>query len=284
MNIFPRGRSFVQFTKTEGPVQAVAYLALERILVSTSIIILGPVEKLQPIVGLISVGEIIGLGTEPIIRCLAKYLFLLLPYERDAQDEILASLDPHCFHELALLCILPEILPQFHDFIGENFDSNTFTQPWNVCLLLKHLVVAEVYDINSPTDKITLMTLTHYTSRIGVFRILYRWARKVWVSTCGYIELDGIISSLNIPHHVENLLDPTLELELISKIIEKYDAETYDLSKLPTEDINISCANDNKVGQETQATNSTDAPSWINQQVETKTHSQRGSFPSSAAK
>jgi hypothetical protein len=165
-------RSFIRFTKTNNPAHAVAYLVLERILVASCIIILGPVERLQPIVGLMSVGEVLGVGIKTIIN--ARYLFLLLPFDRKLQDEVLASLDVGSFQELAMICLLPEVLPQFHEFIGENFVANLFTQPKNICVLLKHLVVSAVMDlVNSPAEKIATTTTTHFTSRVGVARILY---------------------------------------------------------------------------------------------------------------
>jgi hypothetical protein len=76
------------------------------------------------------------------------------------QDDVLSSLDISCFHELALICLLPEVLPQFHEFIGENFVANLFTQPRNICILLKHLVTSAINDlINSPSDKIATLAL-----------------------------------------------------------------------------------------------------------------------------
>lgn len=44
--------------------------------------VLGPLERITPVVGLISVGEVVGIGIKPIIYTLAGYLFLLLPYEK----------------------------------------------------------------------------------------------------------------------------------------------------------------------------------------------------------
>lgn len=65
-------RTFIRFTKTDKPAHAVAYLILERILVATSIVILGPVERLQPVVGLVSVAEVLGIGIKTIILTVAK--------------------------------------------------------------------------------------------------------------------------------------------------------------------------------------------------------------------
>lgn len=106
--------------------------------------VLGPLERITPVVGLISVGEVVGIGIKPIIYILAGYLFLLLPYESDKQDNVLQNISSQSFMELALICLLPKVLPQFHEFIGENLIVSLFTQPRNVCQVLKQLVVNEV--------------------------------------------------------------------------------------------------------------------------------------------
>jgi hypothetical protein len=163
------------YTHTVDSVHAVAYLVLGRILAATSVIILGPAERITPVVRLISVAEVLGVGLQPILSALADYLFLLLPYMRDEQDNVLQNIPPSSFMELAMICLLPEVIPQFPEFIGENFIVSLFTQPRNVCQLLKQLVVNEVYTIIRSTHwKMKTTALVYFTSaRIGTSRILH---------------------------------------------------------------------------------------------------------------
>lgn len=227
----PRTSSIVRYSQTVSSLQAISYLVLERILSQTSIVILGPVEKLTPIVGMISVAEVLSVGIELIIKKVAEYIFLLLPYETSEQVHVLNSIPLHSFMELAYICLLPEVLPHFHEFIGEHFIASLFVHPKNVCQVIKHLINTEVYKIlRSSVLKMKTTTLVHFTSsRIGAPRILHMWGRQVWIATGGTVHLDPLIKTLKYPSLISDLFNPIFEAEIMNEILESYDSETYDL-------------------------------------------------------
>jgi hypothetical protein len=52
------------------------------------------------------------------------------------------------------------------------------------------------------------------------------WSRQAWVPTGGVINVTEIVKSLSRYNTAESLLDPDLEVELMTKIIEVFDADT----------------------------------------------------------
>jgi hypothetical protein len=78
----PRYHTLLRHITWHEPSQAVAYLLLGRLLSLSNVYLIGMMEKSAPIVGTISVAEVVGAGLKDIIKHLASYLYLLLPNDQ----------------------------------------------------------------------------------------------------------------------------------------------------------------------------------------------------------
>lgn len=220
------GLSILRYQDSGTPASAIASLLISRCIGSISLYQLGTTETVNPLMSRISIAEILGTGISTILDHIAVYTFLYLPTNMASGIEMFHGIEPLVFRDIAQVCLLREVYPEFCQSCGCTPIAEAYTNPIIVCQMIKHYLTRIILHFyrNPHVVQAKVKHLTFYpNTRIGIWKILEMWVKAISIATHGEVNLKPILYSSKIDHtEIANFLTESHLTDFKKKIYAKY--------------------------------------------------------------
>uniref|UniRef100_A0AAT9JFS1 RNA-directed RNA polymerase L n=1 Tax=Macrotermes subhyalinus lispivirus 1 TaxID=3133482 RepID=A0AAT9JFS1_9MONO len=192
----PENESFCRVVKSSRPAEAVGFILFSRCMTVSNIYHIGLTEQSNPLVSQVGVAEVVGAGLRDVLFHLAKYIYFYLPTDQDSAGEFFHSLPPRIFSDIAVICLLPELIHDLCSLSGFSSLPDMFCNKEVICNLLKRILERFLYDFLAFPEigiQEAYLTVYYMSGTVGLRQIMMMWSKQIMIITSGKVDLTNLI-------------------------------------------------------------------------------------------
>uniref|UniRef100_A0AAT9JA31 RNA-directed RNA polymerase L n=1 Tax=Macrotermes bellicosus lispivirus 1 TaxID=3133480 RepID=A0AAT9JA31_9MONO len=192
----PSAEMFCRIVKSTRPAEAIGFILFSRCMTVSNVYHIGLSEQSNPLVSQVGVAEILGVGLKDVLYHLAKYIFFYLPQDKESAYEFFHSLPARVFSDIAVMCLLPELIHDLCNLSGFSSLPDMFCNKEVICNLLKRILERFLYDFfNFPDQTLqeAYQTVYYISGAVGLRQILLMWCKQISIITNGSVDLTHLV-------------------------------------------------------------------------------------------
>uniref|UniRef100_A0AAT9JQ10 RNA-directed RNA polymerase L n=1 Tax=Macrotermes natalensis lispivirus 1 TaxID=3133481 RepID=A0AAT9JQ10_9MONO len=192
----PGTETFCKLVRSTRPAEAIGFLLFSRCMTASNIYHIGMTEQSNPLTSQVGVAEILGVGLHDVLFHLAKYIYFYLPHDQETAGEFFHSLPSKIFSDIAVICLLPELIHDLCNLSGFSSLPDMFCNKEVICNLLKRILERFLYDffhLSDVTMKEVYQTVYYITGTVGLKQVLLMWNKQIAIVTRNQVNLAPLI-------------------------------------------------------------------------------------------
>ncbi|QMP82292.1 RNA-dependent RNA polymerase [Strepsipteran arli-related virus OKIAV104] len=186
-------------SKTPNKAYSAAFLLLSRIIHTSNLIEWGVTELPAYASSPLGIKEIMSIGLSNLINKFADLLILFIPSLINEYRLIMITLDIRIWSDLIPTCLLPEMITQLNKVSGSP-PINAFRDPSAVAYCLNNALRDRIQYLAlkyRSSKKMKFHNLVyHITPTMGLRRILFMWARELFITSGGEFDIANELSNI----------------------------------------------------------------------------------------